>query len=204
MTRIIGLSGGIATGKSTLAQMFKEEKIPVIDADVLAKRLLEKGEEGYRAVVDYLGERILAPDGTICRRKLADLIFTDATVRRGVNERIHPKVIDIIHAEISAYKAYNPPFIVVDVPLLFESGFSESCDTTVLVSTDRETQIERLMRRDGIDRDYAETKIDTQMPLEEKKKLADHVIDNSRNILDTKKSFKKLMETLKEGERNEH
>jgi len=194
--KIIGLTGGIATGKSTVAKMFSEAEIPLIDTDFIAKELLNKDSLGYQEVVEYFSEDILHKDKKINRKKLARKIFTNSKKREKLNSIIHPKVKEMVLSEIERYKKLNKEIVVVDVPLLFESGFDKIVDDVVVVFTTRQLQIERLMDRENIQKDYAILKIDAQMSLEEKVGRATYVIDNSSSILETKKQFNKILEEI--------
>ncbi|MFW5865437.1 MAG: dephospho-CoA kinase, partial [Candidatus Izemoplasmataceae bacterium] len=163
MTKIIGLTGGIATGKSTVTQMFLDNKIPVIDSDKIAKNLLDKGQEAYQEILDAFGTEILATDQTINRQKLAKIIFNNEEARNKLNSLVHPKVKKVIYSEIAKLKMFEPEFIVLDVPLLFESEFDKICDVTILVYARRKDQISRFTMRDHIDETYAVQKIKAQM-----------------------------------------
>ncbi len=196
MSKIIGLTGGIATGKSTVSKIFKEAKIPVIDTDVIAKQLLTPRSETFNQIIEYFGEDIITTSGEVNRNKLAQLIFNDEEARAMVNAIIHPKVKERVQLEIKHFKDLQEPIIVVDVPLLFETNFHTIMDKTVLVYTQKKVQIERLMARDMIDKAYAIKKIESQMPLREKRKLADYVIDNSKSILSTKKAFNDVLKSI--------
>ncbi len=197
MTKIIGLTGGIATGKSTVTQMFLDNKIPVIDSDKIAKNLLDKGQEAYQEILDAFGTEILATDQTINRQKLAKIIFNNEEARNKLNSLVHPKVKKVIYSEIAKLKMFEPEFIVLDVPLLFESEFDKICDVTILVYARRKDQISRFTMRDHIDETYAVQKIKAQMPLSKKKAMADYVIDNSKSILETRKSFDKVLSDIR-------
>lgn len=194
--KIIGLTGGIATGKSTVAKMFSEAEIPLIDTDLIAKELLNKDSLGYQEVVEYFSEDILHNDREINRKKLARKIFTNSKKRKKLNSIIHPKVKEMVLSEIERYKKLNKEIVVVDVPLLFESGFDKIVDDVVVVFTTRQLQIERLMDRENIQKDYAILKIDAQMSLEEKVGRATYVIDNSSSILETKKQFNRILKEI--------
>jgi len=196
MTTIIGLTGGIASGKSTVTNMFLEREIPVIDTDKIARSALEKGAEAFDEVVQYFGQDILLTDHTINRKKLARIVFANKGKRDCLNDIVHPHVYEMVDAELAILEKQHHPIIVIDVPLLFETGFDKRCDKTVVVYTTKEKQLERLIDRDSIDPDYANMKINAQMSLEEKCKLADFVIDNSQSILDTKKDFLKMLDAL--------
>jgi len=199
MAKIIGLTGGIATGKSTVSNMFLEINIPVIDTDKIAKQLFVKGSETYEAVREAFGDEILTPSEEINRNILAKIIFSDEEKREMLNNIVHPKVKEHVFAEIKRLELQGESFIVVDVPLLFESHFDTFMDYTVLVYAKRENQIARLISRDNIDETYALKKIKAQMPLSEKKKRADFVIDNSKSVLDTKRSFERCFKKIKEA-----
>lgn len=196
MTLIVGLTGGIATGKSTVAKMFKDQGIPVIDTDQIAKDLLDKGTEVYQEVVAHFSADILLTDQTINRKKLAREIFVNKSKRELLNSLIHPHVLRIVASEIQKYKELSEKVVVVDVPLLFETNFQEQCDKTIVVYTSPKQQLSRLIGRDVIQKEYAQLKISAQMPLSEKIDLADYVINNSFSILRTKKDFLKILEDL--------
>lgn len=198
MSLIIGLTGGIATGKSTVANFFKEADIPVIETDVIAKNVMQKGSDVYQAVRDYFGEEILLLNGEIHRKLLGQLIFSDAEKRQFLNDTVHPAVKTVMLREIEKYQLEGKKLIIVDVPLLFEAGFDQSVDLTLVVATDEMTQLNRLMERDNIDKALANQKIKAQWPLVEKKEKADFVLDNSESILSTKKAFRDILEVLKE------
>ncbi|MFW6319007.1 MAG: dephospho-CoA kinase, partial [Bacillota bacterium] len=150
MTKIIGLTGGIATGKSTVSTMFRQANIPVIDADSIAKSLLDKNTNVYDELLEMFGNSILSTDTNINRNKLANKIFHDEEARQKVNSIVHPKVKTIMQKEIDHYDNLEIPWVVIDVPLLFETDFYKLADVTVLVYARQKDQIERLMLRDSI------------------------------------------------------
>lgn len=196
MTRIIGLTGGIASGKSTVSTMFKEAGIPIIDTDQIAHDLYQKGTTVYDAIVTHFSSDILLTDQSINRKKLGQIIFANKTKRDVLNQIVHPEVYHVVDAEIERYKELDKPIVVVDVPLLFETGYDNECDATVVVYTTYENQIQRLMSRDQINEEYAKLKIDAQLSLDTKKEQATYVIDNSFSILDTKRDFNHVLEQL--------
>ncbi len=197
MTLIVGLTGGIATGKSTVSRMFSEKDIPVLDADRYAKAELAQDTPSYEALVELLGEEILTPSKEINRNKLARRIFKDASMRQKVNDIIHPRVKRRMKREIEHLEKSGEPIVVLDVPLLFETDFHELVDVSVLVYARQKDQIDRLVAREKIDESYARQKIKAQMPLSRKRELADFVIDNSKSILDTRKSFDRVLNRIK-------
>lgn len=201
MALIIGLTGGIATGKSTVANMFKDYGIPVVDTDKISFDLLQKGTSSYDEVVALFGDEILFSNGDINRKKLGSDIFNDDHKRMGLNNIIHPKIKSITFSEVKKHEELGAPIIVIDVPLLFEVDGKKQIDKSIVVYTSPEIQIERLMNRDSIDKEYALQKIASQIPINEKVKLADYVIDNSESVLATKKEFNKIIKEL-EGDIN--
>lgn len=199
MAQIVGLTGGIASGKSTVASFFKDADIPVIETDHIAKTILQPGTDAFSAVVDHFGDDILLSEGIINRKALGNRIFKDENERNILNQIVHPEVRTITQSKADVLKKEGHALIVIDVPLLFEAGFDQDVDVTLVISIPKEIQIERLMARDGIERAYALKKINAQMPLKEKRKRADFVIDNRGSILDTKNQFNEVLKALKEA-----
>ncbi len=196
MATIIGLTGGIATGKSTVSKMFEEQGVPVIDTDLIAKKQLQKGKPAYKEILALCGEDILAPNGDINRNKLAKTIFSDKTIRQKVNAIVHPKVKKIVKTEIKHFEDLDEPFVLLVVPLLFETDFYKLVDISVLVYARKKDQVERLIARENIDEAYAKQKIKAQLPLSKKREMADYVIDNSKNIMETRKSFQRVFKKI--------
>ena len=196
MALIIGLTGGIATGKSTVANMFVDYGIPVVDTDKISSELLRKGSNAYNEVLVLFGKEILLTNGDINRKKLGRAIFNDNINREKLNSIIHPKVKSITLSEVKRHEELGAEIVVIDVPLLFETNFIELVDKTIVVYTTPELQLERLINRDLIEKEYASLKIDSQMGIEEKVKLSDYVINNSKSILTTKKEFNKIIKEI--------
>ena len=197
MTMIIGLTGGIATGKSTVAQMFIDSEIPLIDADTIAHEVMERGTPVHQQIVDTFGDDVLMSTGHIHRPRLAEMVFNDAVKREKLNKIVHPAVLEEIEYLLSKMDD-DVPLVVLDVPLLFEAKVNRRCDRVIVVSTDTDIQLERLMKRDDLSEHDALKRIASQMPLEEKVALADYVIDNSHSVIDTKKQFKYILNQLLE------
>ena len=195
--KIIGLTGGIASGKSLISSLFLEAGIPVIDADFVYKQLAKPSEVLYNEIVHLLPAVELYPDKSINWHKMGEIAFRDEKVRKRLNEITHPVVKNKIIEELSDLKRVGAPLVVISVPLLFEADFDKICDKTIVAYVDREIQIARLMQRDQIDKSYAETKIDSQMPLTEKRAKADYIIDNSGTIQETKAAFLHVLATLR-------
>ena len=173
----LGLTGGIATGKSTAGKKLKELGAKVVDADKIAHKVIEPEGKAYQEVVDYFGERILTSAGEIDRKKLGEIVFADATERKKLEEITHPYIIktikDIIKKEENNYK------IVLEAPLLYEVGLEELVKEVWVISASVTNQIKRLQNRDGLNRREAIKRIDSQLPLAEKEKRADLVIYNN-------------------------
>ncbi len=187
MTYVLGLTGGIASGKSTVSQVFKELNVPVIDADRVAREVVEPGTEGLAKVVDIFGESILEESGNLNRKELGRIIFNSPNKREQLNRILHP----LIREKILNYKAKltdkAAECIVLDLPLLFETDYVKECDGTMVVYVPKPIQQQRLMSRDDITKDEADKKINAQLSLDEKVKLADFVIDNSGTKKETEK-----------------
>lgn len=194
--KVLGLTGGIASGKSTVAQMFVSENIPLIDTDIISKELLKKDTLCYNEVVEYFSTSILYTNGDINRNMLAKIVFSNPTKRAILNEMVHPRVKDEVFNLITKYTNEGKKLVILDVPLLYETEFHTYVDEVIVVYCTLEKQVERLMRRDNINEEYARLKIDAQLSLEEKKERADYVIDNSFSILETKKDFVRTLEEI--------
>ncbi|THE14726.1 dephospho-CoA kinase [Bacillus timonensis] len=194
MTLTIGLTGGIASGKSTVSQMFKEAGIVVIDADVIARKVVEIGEEAYEQIVESFGEEILLPDKTIDRPKLGSIVFFSEDKRLILNSIVHPAVRKQMLKEKEEHMKNGEETVVLDIPLLFESKLTSLVDKTLLVYVDYETQLSRLLSRNGFTKKEAEARIQSQMPLKDKIQFADAVIDNNGTIEATKDQFHAICE----------
>lgn len=185
MTIIIGLTGGIATGKSTVSSMIADFKIPVIDADQIAREVVEIGKKSYHELIRVFGPQILQSNQMIDRKKLGEIIFTDQTKREQLNNIIHPAIRKEMQRKKDYYVNLSVKSVVLDIPLLFESELEEFVDKIIVVYVDESIQLKRLMKRDHLSKKDALKRIDSQMPTSEKIKLADVVIDNSQTREDT-------------------
>lgn len=191
--RILCMTGGIATGKSTVATMFKEEGVPLIDTDVLAREVLSEDTEAIQDVRSAFGDRVFR-EGAIDRKALAKRIFDDPDARETLNRIVHPRVRSRMEARLHSLRQNEAnPLALVDVPLLFESGFDDACDFTLTVYADEATQLMRLIARDGISESYALSKIRAQMPLDKKKAKSDFVIDNTKDLAHTKAQVQSIL-----------
>ncbi len=195
--KIIGLTGGIATGKSSVAKLFRRVGFRVIDADNLYKELSKPGNVLYNKLIAAFSSSIVGADYDIDWKRLGAMVFADESARKRLNEITHPLVREEIDRQIEIGRKANEAFLVLEIPLLFETGNQAICDATVVVKTDPETQLRRLMARDVIDREAALRKIRAQMPMEEKVKLATYVIDNSADLVKTEKQFYQVLAKIR-------
>ena len=177
--RVIGLTGGIATGKNSVARFFQEKGALVIDADLLAREAVEPGSRGLAEVVATFGSDILTPDGQLDRKRLGGLVFSDSARRSRLESILHPEIKLRAEKRIADAAAAGHRVIFYMAPLLIEAGVTDRVDEVWVVTVRPEVQLERLMLRDGISRDRAQRIIDSQMPLAEKEKQGRVVIDNS-------------------------
>jgi dephospho-CoA kinase len=183
---VIGLTGGIASGKSTVAKTLAELGAFIIDGDQTAHQLMEPNQAAWKDIVQAFGPEILNPDLTINRVQLAGRVFNDNNQLQVLNRITHPLVLESFKSQILQIQASQPEGVVfMDVPLLYEAHMDQLCDQVWVVWVERETQIKRLMERNDFTREEAVKRIQSQMSLDEKAKRADVVIDNSKNIEET-------------------
>jgi dephospho-CoA kinase len=194
---LVGLTGGVATGKSTVAKMFKQCGAIVIDADELAHEAVKPGRPAWREIVALFGKTVLNQDRSLNRQTLGGIVFRNTKKRRQLEHIIHPRVARE-QARLTKQAARKDPRAVViyDVPLLFEAGVEKRVDHTIVVTADRETQIARLKKRNGLFRTEAIRRIRSQMPLSKKIHLADIVIDGTRPRQDTVKAIRATYHNL--------
>ncbi|WP_377888210.1 dephospho-CoA kinase [Alkalihalobacillus sp. R86527] len=190
----IGLTGGIASGKSTVAEMMRSLSLPVIDADIIAREVVEPGEPALDEIVHVFGEEMRNHDGSLDRKKLGSVIFGDDEKRSKLNKIIHPAIRKRMLNDAKTYKENGHKHVVLDIPLLFESELEYLVDRILLVYVDSETQLKRLVERDSSSREEAAQRIRSQIPIEEKKKLADEVLDNTGSREDTEEQLKVILE----------
>lgn len=183
---VIGLTGGIASGKSTISDYLRQQGAIIIDADVLAREMVRRGEPAWQDIVKHFGKEVLREDGEIDRVRLGQRVFSDQGAREVLNRITHPRVIEKTREMIAQIERVRPEaVVVVDAPLLIEAGMTSLVDELWVVAVDEETQLQRLMERDGLDRGAAQQRIASQMPLREKVKRADRVIDNQGPLAET-------------------
>ncbi|MBJ6799585.1 dephospho-CoA kinase [Geomonas propionica] len=176
--RIIGLTGGIASGKTSAAHLLERLGAAVIDADQLAREVVQPGEEALAQIVASFGDKIVNPDGTLNRAALGEIVFADPAARRTLEGITHPAIKQRAEEKLERLRAAGTSTAFYVAPLLFEAGITSRVHEVWVVYLDRETQLQRLMARDGLSREAALSRIASQMPMEEKKKLGKVVIDN--------------------------
>lgn len=177
MSITVGLTGGIATGKSTVAQLWQERGAAIINADQIAREVVRPGEPALAQIAKVFGQEVLGRDGELERKALARLVFGDPAQLKLLNALTHPPILQLIRERIAEQKAAGVPVIIVEAPLLIETGLHRLVDKVVLVTASVETQITRLKERDGLTRDEALARIRSQLPVEEKLRWADYIID---------------------------
>ncbi|MDQ0197031.1 dephospho-CoA kinase [Neobacillus ginsengisoli] len=202
MSLVIGLTGGIASGKSTVSNMLKEMNITVIDADVEARLAVQKGEPAYTKIINVFSHDILLPNEEIDRQKLGSIIFHDSEKRQQLNEIVHPEVRKRMKRKIEDANQNREEIVVLDIPLLFESKLTYMVDKTLLVYVDRSIQLQRLMERNNLSATEAEARVNSQMPLSEKVGLADAVINNNGSIQETKEQLHEVFNQWKINKKN--
>ena len=195
--KVVGLTGGIASGKSTVSRMFEDLGARIIDADRIAREVVVPGREAWSKIVEHFGRGILLPDGSIDRVKLGRIVFDDASTRSALNSITHPIIIAEIAGRVATYIEQDTPLVMIDAALLFETGVKGSAvGEVILVIAEEEVQVARIVRRNGLSPEDARKRIAAQMPLEEKRRLADHVIDSSGTLDETRRQVEALWDRL--------
>jgi len=198
---ILGVTGGIASGKSAVSRMLEELGAPIIDYDVIAREIVEPGKPAWKDIVACFGESVLKEEKQIDRKKLSDLVFRDPGKRKQLESFTHPRIIEEADRRADEIAGRNPKAIIqVVVPLLFEINIQDRFDKVLLVYVPREIQIERLMKRDTIARESAESILKAQLPIDDKLEYADFVIHNEGTLEETRHQVEQLWEELKKGQ----
>jgi len=192
----VGLTGGIATGKSTVARMFARRGAAVIDADEMVRELQKPGSTVYEAIVDAFGPHILRGDGTIDRKSLGELVFRDEQLRRRLETIVHPALVSAVERQVAELRTQGVPVCVVELPLLMEAEAERRFDCVVVVTAPEEVQVARLMADRGLSREEALARIGSQMPLGEKERRADVVIENGGALQETERRVQEVYEWL--------
>lgn len=194
MSLIIGLTGSIATGKSTIAAMFEEFKIPVIDADKAAREVVNPGEAASKEIRQTFGDEVFHEDNTLNRERLGEIIFADEEKRKQLNNIVHPAIRKRMLEKKEELLADGAECIVFDIPLLFESKLEHFVEKIIVVSVDEDVQLKRLMDRNTFTITEAKQRISSQIPVTEKAEKADAVIDNNGSIEESQKQLEAILD----------
>jgi dephospho-CoA kinase len=196
---LLGVTGGIASGKTTVARMLEQLGAPMIDFDLLSRIVVEPGKPAWRDIVSFFGEQVLLPDKTLDRKKLSEIVFRDTEKRKKLEGFTHPRIQEEFMHRVEEHTSGNPEAIIqVVVPLLIEANLQYLFHKLLLVYIPQETQIQRLVERDGISREMARSILAAQLPIDEKRAYADYIVDNSGSLEDTKKQVQEVWQELKE------
>jgi dephospho-CoA kinase len=192
---LVGLTGGIGSGKSTVARLLEKRGAVVFDADLLAREAVEPGTPGHAAVIDRFGADVLAPGGELDREALASIVFADPAARRDLEQIVHPEVRRLFAEGTEAYRDTDR-VVVFSAPLLVETGMHTAFEILVVVSATVATQIERLMRQRGMSEPSIRARIDAQAPLEDKAAAADFLVDNEGSLDELESQVQQLWNDL--------
>jgi dephospho-CoA kinase len=193
---VLGVTGGIASGKSTVTRLLRALGAAVVSADELAREAVRPGSPALRQLVERFGAEILQADGTLDRRAMAGRVFSDAAARSTLNSITHPAIAALAQERIGALRRQGAPLIVYEAPLLFEAGAEKRVDAVLVVTLDERLQVARLMARDGLDEAQARARIAAQIPQAQKAARADYVIDNSGPPEATEAQVRQLLARL--------
>ncbi|MBL1224989.1 dephospho-CoA kinase [Enterococcus sp. BWR-S5] len=193
MTLVLGLTGSIATGKSTAVEVFRKAGYPVVDSDLIAREVVEPGTPGLAAIVAYFGKNILNSDGTLNRKALGQLIFSDDQKRTALNQLLAPFLEEKIVGDIQAAKKTSD-LVIADIPLLYEQGYERHVDQVAVVYIPEKLQVERLMKRNHLTEDEAQQRVKSQESIEMKKNKADVVFDNQGTVAELEKQIHEWLE----------
>lgn len=197
MTLVIGLTGSIGTGKSTVSKYIKSLNIPLVDADLIAREVVEPGEVAYEKIKSTFGQEVFHEDGRLNREALGHIIFNDKGKREQLNAIVHPEIRKKMLAQRNQAIKAEEKCVVMDIPLLFESGLTDFVEKIIVVATDEATQLERLMNRDQANIDVAQSRIKSQIPITSKIEKADAVIDNNGSLAETYAQIEKILKNWK-------
>jgi dephospho-CoA kinase len=194
--KLLGLTGGIASGKSTVAAILRRLGVAIINADELSREVVQPGQEAWKEIVDTFGPAILQEDKTLDRRKLRKIVFDNPEARKKLEAIIHPRVRALAERKISELAATGSSIIVYEVPLLFEAQIHLWLRPVILVACDVETQKKRLLERDRLTEAEAQQHLDAQMSLEDKRKLADYVIENNGDLEELERQVRGVLQKI--------
>lgn len=196
MGKVIGITGSIATGKSTVSNIIKDLGFTVIDADIAARKVVEPGEAAYEKIVNEFGKQILLENGEINRKKLGEIVFNDEKKRLLLNAIVHPAVRKWMNDQKEEAFKRGEQVVFLDIPLLYESKLTNMVDEVIVVYVDEQTQLDRLMKRNDLTIEEAKARMNAQISIEEKKQMTDYVIDNRGSLKETKHQLKQILKKL--------
>ncbi len=197
--KVLGLTGNIASGKSVVALMLENLGAKVIDVDDIAKKIVEPNQPTWKKIVDAFGKDILNPDLTINRKTLGDIIFNDDNKRKVLNDITHPVIIQTARKKVDQYKRENAKVVIIEAALIVEKGgLKDLIEKLIVVTSDEESQIERLKKRNELSIDEALSRINSQMPTSEKTQHADYIIDNTGTLEESENQVNKLWQKIME------
>jgi dephospho-CoA kinase len=196
--RLVGLTGGIGTGKSTVAAMFAARGVPILDADVLARDVVAPGQPAHADIAAAWPE-VIAPDGRVDRKRLGAVVFADPAARARLEAITHPRIQELSRARAAALAGAGHAFALYEASLLVEAGRHRELDGLIVVTASPATQVARVVGRDGVSADEARARLRAQLPQEEKLRVATHVIDNDGDLAATQAQVDRVLAALKEG-----
>jgi dephospho-CoA kinase len=196
---IVGLTGGIACGKTTVAGMLEELGAPVIDADDLAREVVQPGEPALDDIVETFGEKMLNDDGELDRDALGDRVFNDEEARQRLESITHPRIAQRMQKRATELRESGDDWVVYDAALIVENDLHHGLDSLIVVTASEQTQIDRLMERDDFSGQQARDRIDAQMPIDQKADVADYVIDNDGSLDDTHRQVEEVYHIIDRG-----
>ncbi len=197
MKKTFGLTGGIASGKSTIAKMFRDHHgAALVDADQLAREIVAPGTPGLNAVVDAFGDQILQPDGSLDRAKLGEIVFSDRSQLKILESITHPRIAVAAMTRIAQLQDTDAPYVLYEAALLVENGLHSMFAKTIVVAVDEATQIARMKSRDGLSDDECHERLDAQLPLADKLAVADFVIENDGTLDEARVRVSEVHESL--------
>ncbi len=191
--KVIGITGGIGSGKSTVSNIIKNNNFPVIDCDEISRELTQNDDAVLSEISRCFGDSVFDDNGNLLRQELANIVFSDSSKKKILEDIVVTRIFEIVRDDLSKHRSLGTKLVFIDAPLLIETGLNRLCDICVLVTADIETRINRVEKRDGISRDRVLERINNQMPESEKKAVADELIDNSGSIEYLNNSVERLI-----------
>lgn len=191
--KVIGITGGIGSGKSTVSNIIKNNNFPLIDCDEISRELTQNDDAVLSEISRCFGDSVFDDNGNLLRQELANIVFSDSSKKKILEDIVVTRIFEIVRDDLSKHRSLGTKLVFIDAPLLIETGLNRLCDVCVLVTADIETRINRVEKRDGISRDRVLERINNQMPESEKKAVADELIDNSGSIEYLNNSVERLI-----------